>query len=88
MGTTFEVVGWLLVDASRPQVMVREANGDISLQASGPGDSFSQRAIQTGRFQTGRFDRSDLDYTSGTASETRQDQPREGRAQESLIQKG
>lgn len=83
MGTTFEVVGWLLVDASRPQVMVREANGDISLQASGPGDSFSQRAIQTGR-----FNRSDLDYTSGTASETRQDQPREGRAQESLIQKG
>ncbi|AMN45658.1 hypothetical protein ACG33_00760 [Steroidobacter denitrificans] len=78
MGTTAEVIGWLQVDAGRAQVMVREANGDISLQASGPDDSFSQRAIQTGRFSRG-----DLDYASGAAAETQTHQ-----AQESLVQKG
>lgn len=78
MGTTCEVIGWLLVDTGRAQVMVREANGDISLQAPGPGDSFSQHAIQTGRFS-----RSDLDYTSDTAFETRED-----RAREDQVRKG
>jgi len=73
MGTTCEVIGWLLVDTGRAQVMVREANGDISLQASGPGDSFSQRAIQTGRFS-----RSDLDYTSDAVFETREGHVRKG----------
>lgn len=76
MGTTCEVIGWLL-DSDRAQVMVREANGAISLQTSGP-DSFSQRAIQTGR-----FNRSELDYTSSTNFEIR-----DAQAQENHIQKG
>jgi len=55
MSTTCEVIGWLLADADRAQVMIREENGEISLHTPRPGDTFGQYAIRTGRFH-----RSDL----------------------------
>lgn len=55
MSTTCEVIGWLLADADRAQVMVREENGDISLHTPRSDNAFGQYAIRTGRFH-----RSDL----------------------------
>lgn len=48
-----EVVGWLLVESDRPQVLVREENGDLSLQTATPEEAFGHAAIQTGVFRRG-----------------------------------
>lgn len=75
---TCEVIGWLLVDTGRAQVMVREANGNVSLQASAPSDSFTNLAIQTGRFS-----RRDLAHKPDGVSEGP-----EGAAWEDQLQEG
>lgn len=53
METTCEVIGWLLLDPDRAQVLVREENGDISLQAARLENALGQQAIQTGMFRRG-----------------------------------
>ncbi|HEY6640806.1 hypothetical protein [Povalibacter sp.] len=50
MDSTCEVIGWLLDEGTRGQVMIRENNGEISLQ---PDSSFGHVAIQTGSFRRG-----------------------------------
>jgi hypothetical protein len=52
MQTKNQVVGWLLVeDAAR--VLVREADGHVSLQTASPESEFAQCSIQTGSFRIG-----------------------------------
>lgn len=53
MEATCEVIGWLLDEGSRGQVLIRERNGDISLQPAALDSSFGQFAIQTGSFRRG-----------------------------------
>lgn len=53
METKCEVIGWLLVEADRAQVLVREENGHISLQTANPESTPGQYAIQTGSFRRG-----------------------------------
>ena len=48
-----EVIGWLLDEGTRAQVLIRENNGDISLQPAHMDSSFGQFAIQTGAFRRG-----------------------------------
>lgn len=48
-----EVIGWLLDDTDKPQVMVREKNGHVSLQTADLASTFGQYAIQTGSFRRG-----------------------------------
>jgi hypothetical protein len=52
METRCEVIGWLLVDDDRAQMLVREENGRISQQAASPESTFGH-AIQTGVFRRG-----------------------------------
>ncbi|MGH8176178.1 MAG: hypothetical protein ACREV5_07965 [Steroidobacter sp.] len=51
METKCEVIGWLLVDADRAQVLVRQENGQVSLQS--PESTLGEYAIQTGSFRRG-----------------------------------
>jgi hypothetical protein len=53
METRCEVIGWLLVDEDRAQVLVREENGDISQQTASPESTFGYESIQTGVFRRG-----------------------------------
>jgi hypothetical protein len=53
METRCEVIGWLLVDDDRAQMLVREENGHISQQAARPESTFGHQAIQTGVFRRG-----------------------------------
>ena len=53
METRCEVIGWLLVDDDRAQMLVREENGHISQQAASPESTFGHHAIQTGVFRRG-----------------------------------
>ena len=53
METRCEVIGWLLVDDDRAQMLVREENGRISQQATSPESTFGHHAIQTGVFRRG-----------------------------------
>jgi hypothetical protein len=48
-----EVIGWLLVEADRAQVLIRDENGDVSLQAAPADNEFRHQAIQTGAFRRG-----------------------------------
>jgi hypothetical protein len=48
-----EVIGWLLVEDDRAQVLVREQNGSISLQRANAETAFGHYAIQTGVFRRG-----------------------------------
>jgi hypothetical protein len=53
METRCEVIGWLLVDEDRTQVLVREENGLISQQAAPPERTLGDHTIQTGVFRRG-----------------------------------
>ncbi|HEY5808921.1 MAG TPA: hypothetical protein VIT67_13180 [Povalibacter sp.] len=53
MDTRCEVIGWLLDEEDRAQVLIREHNGDISLQTADLESTFGQYAIQTGAFRRG-----------------------------------
>ncbi len=53
METHCEVIGWLLDEANKAQVLIREQNGSISLQTANLESAFGQYAIQTGRFRRG-----------------------------------
>jgi hypothetical protein len=53
MESTCEVVGWLLDDSEHTQVLIRETNGELSLQTADLGSTFGQRAVQTGAFRRG-----------------------------------
>ena len=48
-----EVVGWLLDEANRTQVLIREKNGELSLQTADLDSTFGQYALQTGSFRRG-----------------------------------
>lgn len=48
-----EVIGWLLDEHETAQVLIREKNGDISLQKADLESTFGQYAIQTGAFRRG-----------------------------------
>ena len=52
MESTCEVIGWLLDERNRGQVLVREHSGEISRQPA-PARSFGDFAIQTGAFRRG-----------------------------------
>lgn len=54
MQTNCSVVGWVLVDADRTKVLVREENGQLSSQATAPESELGPRAIQTGSFRRGK----------------------------------
>lgn len=47
------VVGWVL-EADRTKVLVREASGQVSAQASDSAGELGPRAIQTGAFLRGK----------------------------------
>jgi hypothetical protein len=53
MHTTCEVIGWLLDDDDKTQVLVREQDGQISLQTASLESTFGRYALQTGRFRRG-----------------------------------
>ena len=53
METTCEVIGWLLDEENRTQVLVREEDGQISLQTASLESTFGEDALQTGRFRRG-----------------------------------
>jgi hypothetical protein len=53
MNKKCEVIGWVHVDSERAQVLIRDANGDVSAQTTGPESAFAQYAIQTGSFRRG-----------------------------------
>lgn len=53
MNNTCEVIGWLLDDDDRSQVLVRERDGQISLQTASLDSTFGRYAIQTGCFRRG-----------------------------------
>ena len=48
-----EVVGWLLDESNRTQVLIRERNGQLSLQTADLESTFGQYALQTGSFRRG-----------------------------------
>jgi hypothetical protein len=47
-----EVVGWLF-DDDAARVLVREQDGQLSLQSVNPESTFAHQAIQTGSFRRG-----------------------------------
>jgi len=53
MATNCEIIGWLLDEADRAQVLIREASGEITLQTTDLESAFGQYAIQTGAFRKG-----------------------------------
>jgi len=53
METRCEVIGWLLVEDDKAQVLVREENGRISQQTATPESTFGHESIQTGVFRRG-----------------------------------
>ena len=53
MESTCEVIGWLLDEGARGQVLIRENNGDISLQSTAVDRAFGHFAVQTGAFRRG-----------------------------------
>lgn len=53
MESTCEVIGWLLDEGTRGQVLIREHNGDISLQPASLDSAFGHFAVQTGAFRRG-----------------------------------
>lgn len=53
MQTKCEVIGWLLVDTDKAQVLVREQDGHVSRQLANPGCTSGPNAIQTGTFRRG-----------------------------------
>ena len=48
-----EVIGWLLIEADKAQVLVRDENGEVSLQTAHPEGALGHQAIQTGAFRRG-----------------------------------
>ncbi len=54
MKATCEVIGWVLVDPDRTEVLVREANGKVRTQKANPEIEAGARAIQTGAFRRGK----------------------------------
>ena len=48
-----EVVGWMLDESNRAQVLIREANGELSLQTADLESTFGQHAVTTGAFRRG-----------------------------------
>jgi hypothetical protein len=53
METKCQIIGWLLDDSDRAQVLIREENGNISLQTTDLESTFGQHAIRTGAFRRG-----------------------------------
>jgi hypothetical protein len=53
METKCRIIGWLLDDSDRAQVLIREENGNISLQRTDLESAFGQYVIQTGAFRRG-----------------------------------
>lgn len=49
-----EVVGWLFLDAEKPQVLVRDGDGSGDPQPVDLDTGFEHQAIQTGSFRRGR----------------------------------
>lgn len=54
MTTKREVVGWVLVDAEHPQVLILEDSGRIMEQRTSPETALGPYAIQTGAFRRGQ----------------------------------
>jgi hypothetical protein len=50
---TCEVIGWLLDGEDNSQVLVRERDGQISLQTASLDSTFGRHAVQTGCFRRG-----------------------------------
>ncbi len=53
METRCEVIGWVFVDAEKPQLLVREDNGLAPPLPVNFDNGFSHQAIQTGSFRRG-----------------------------------
>jgi hypothetical protein len=53
MNAKCEVVGWLLDESNRTQVLIRESTGELSLQTADLESTFGQYALQTGAFRRG-----------------------------------
>ena len=53
MDKTCEVIGWLLDEDDNSQVLIRESDGQISLQNASLDSTFGQYAVQTGCFRRG-----------------------------------
>lgn len=53
MQTHCEVIGWVFVDADKPQLLVREDNGHAPAQPVNFDNGFAHQAIQTGSFRRG-----------------------------------
>ena len=47
------VIGWVFVDAEKPQLLVREDNGLACTQPVNFDNGFAHQAIQTGSFRRG-----------------------------------
>jgi hypothetical protein len=50
----FEVIGWVLVDPERTEILVREADGRVRSQRANPESAKGDSAIQTGAFRRGK----------------------------------
>lgn len=53
MATRCEVIGWVFVDADKPQLLVREDNKQAPAQPVSFDNGFAHQAIQTGSFRRG-----------------------------------
>jgi hypothetical protein len=53
MQSQCEVIGWVFVDADRPQLLVREENNQAAVQPVNFDNGFAHQAIQTGSFRRG-----------------------------------
>jgi hypothetical protein len=49
-----EVIGWVLVDPERTEILVREADGQVRSQQPNPESASRDCAIQTGAFRRGK----------------------------------
>jgi hypothetical protein len=49
-----EVIGWVLVDPERTEILVREADGQVRSQQPNPESASGDCAIQTGAFRRGK----------------------------------
>jgi hypothetical protein len=53
MNKNCEVIGWLLDEDDNSKVLIRESDGQISLQNASLDSTFGQYAVQTGCFRRG-----------------------------------
>jgi hypothetical protein len=49
-----EVIGWVLEDPERSEILVREANGQLRTQKANPESASGEFSIQTGAFRRGK----------------------------------